>query len=58
MFDVTDDNLPSVQDFTESVEHLPSVSDFIEELPRNPGGKILRRELRAPYWEGRDRNVS
>ena len=33
MFDVTDDNLPSVQDFTESVEHLPSVSDFIEELP-------------------------
>ena len=36
----------------------PKSIDFIEELPRNPGGKILRRELRAPYWEGRDRNVS
>jgi len=26
-------------------------------LPRNPSGKILRRELRDPYWEGRDRKV-
>jgi acyl-coenzyme A synthetase/AMP-(fatty) acid ligase len=27
-------------------------------LPRNPSGKVLRRELRAPYWEGKDRGVS
>lgn len=27
-------------------------------LPRNPSGKILRRELRAPYWEGRERAVN
>lgn len=36
----------------------PKSIDFIEELPRNPGGKILRRELRDPYWTGKDRNVS
>ena len=37
---------------------FPIDSDFAKELPRNPSGKILRRELRAPYWEGKDRNIS
>jgi acyl-CoA synthetase (AMP-forming)/AMP-acid ligase II len=36
----------------------PKSVDFITALPRNPSGKILRRELRAPYWEGRDRAVN
>ena len=36
----------------------PKSIEFIEELPRNPSGKILRRELRDPYWEGVDRKVS
>ena len=27
------------------------------QLPRNPSGKILKRELRQPYWVGRDRTV-
>ena len=35
----------------------PKSIDFVEVLPRNPSGKILRRELRAPYWEGRERQV-
>lgn len=37
---------------------VPKSVDFIAMLPRNPSGKILKRELRAPYWEGRDRQVN
>ncbi len=37
---------------------VPKSIDFIAALPRNPSGKILRRELRAPYWEGRTRMVN
>jgi acyl-CoA synthetase (AMP-forming)/AMP-acid ligase II len=36
---------------------VPKSVDFIAELPRNPSGKILRRELREPYWARRDRRV-
>jgi len=36
---------------------VPKSIDFADVLPRNPSGKLLKRELRAPYWEGRDRNV-
>jgi len=36
---------------------LPKSVDFAEALPRNPSGKLLKRELRAPYWEGKDRQI-
>ena len=36
----------------------PKSVDFIDTLPRNPSGKILRRQLREPYWEGLDRRVN
>jgi long-chain acyl-CoA synthetase len=26
-------------------------------LPRTPSGKVLKKELRAPYWQGRDRPI-
>jgi long-chain acyl-CoA synthetase len=35
----------------------PTDVQHVSELPRNPSGKVLKRELRAPYWAGRDRGV-
>jgi len=37
---------------------VPKSVDFMDVLPRNPSGKLLKRELRKPYWEGRDRQVN
>ena len=36
----------------------PKSVDFIEELPRNPSGKILKKDLRKPYWEGLGKKVN
>jgi acyl-CoA synthetase (AMP-forming)/AMP-acid ligase II len=35
----------------------PTSVDRVEALPRNATGKVLKRDLRAPYWEGHDRQV-
>lgn len=56
-------------DLTESelIEHcrtliagykVPRSVDFrTDELPKSGPGKVLKRELRAPYWEGSDRDI-
>ncbi|MEK9829057.1 MAG: AMP-binding protein [Rhodospirillales bacterium] len=36
----------------------PRSVDFVEQLPRNASGKILKRALREPYWQGRNRAVN
>jgi acyl-CoA synthetase (AMP-forming)/AMP-acid ligase II len=36
----------------------PKTVDFVDTLPRNPSGKLLKRVLRAPYWEGQQRGVA
>jgi acyl-CoA synthetase (AMP-forming)/AMP-acid ligase II len=35
----------------------PTSVDFIDLIPRNLSGKVLKKDLRAPYWEGRARSV-
>ncbi len=37
---------------------VPKSIDVVDALPRNASGKILRKDLRAPYWAGRDRQVN
>jgi fatty-acyl-CoA synthase/long-chain acyl-CoA synthetase len=36
---------------------VPRSMDFVAELPRTGSGKILKRQLRAPYWAGRAAQV-
>jgi acyl-coenzyme A synthetase/AMP-(fatty) acid ligase len=36
----------------------PSGIDFIPALPRNDMGKVLKRVLREPFWQGRARDVA
>ena len=36
----------------------PTSVDFIDQLPRNPSGKVLKKDLREPYWAGRERRIN
>ncbi len=43
-------------------EHLaaykcPRTVDFVTELPRDPNGKLYKRELKERYWEGHDTRI-
>ena len=43
-------------------EHLakykvPRSLDFTDEFPRTETGKLVKRELRDPYWQGRQRAI-
>ncbi len=45
-----------------SREHLASYKiprsvSFVDEIPRNASGKILKRQLRDPYWKDHERQV-
>jgi long-chain acyl-CoA synthetase len=35
----------------------PKKIQFMDELPRSTVGKLLKRELRAPFWKARDKQV-
>ena len=35
----------------------PTSVDFIDELPKNANGKILKKDLKAPYWEDQWRKI-
>ena len=36
---------------------LPRSIDFTRDMPRDPNGKLYKRKLRDPYWQGRDRSI-
>jgi long-chain acyl-CoA synthetase len=36
---------------------VPRSFDFLDEFPRTPTGKLEKRRLRDPSWEGRDRSI-
>jgi acyl-coenzyme A synthetase/AMP-(fatty) acid ligase len=35
----------------------PKTVDFVDDLPVNPAGKLDKKSLRAPFWQGRSRQV-
>lgn len=35
----------------------PTSVDVVDELPRNATGKLLKKDLREPYWEGEERDI-
>jgi acyl-CoA synthetase (AMP-forming)/AMP-acid ligase II len=37
---------------------IPRSIDFVSVLPKNATGKVLKRELRKPYWEAHARQVN
>lgn len=37
---------------------VPKSIEFTDMLPRNPSGKLLKRELRAPYWKDQQRQIN
>ncbi|MFC1871308.1 class I adenylate-forming enzyme family protein [Chloroflexota bacterium] len=36
---------------------VPKSVELVEALPKNPAGKVLKRELREKYWAGTDRKI-
>jgi long-chain acyl-CoA synthetase len=54
------ETVQAILDFAK--EHLPGFQrprtvDFVPALPRSPAGKVLRAQVRAPYWKGRSRSI-
>ncbi len=35
----------------------PKSVDFVDVLPRSALGKVLKHELRAPFWAGREKKI-
>ena len=36
---------------------IPRSVDFTDEMPRDPNGKLYKRKLRDPYWEGHEAKI-
>lgn len=54
------ETVQSILDFAK--ERLPGFQrprtvDFVDALPRNAAGKVLRAQVRAPFWAGRSKSI-
>ena len=54
--DLTDDEI-AAQALYALDNGWPLSVEFTDELPRTGSGKILKRQLRAPFWVGRTAQV-
>ena len=54
---VTTDSILGFLDDRLAPYKRPRRIEIVDELPTSPIGKVLKTELRAPYWEGRERRV-
>jgi long-chain acyl-CoA synthetase len=55
--DVTEEGIIAYAKERLATFKCPTSVEWTDVLPRNPSGKILKRELREPYWEGHERRV-
>ncbi len=58
--DAPDDAVAQIEAFCEeriAKFKRPKSIDVIDEMPRDPSGKLYKRKLRDPYWEGRERAI-
>ena len=55
--DLTEDDVVAYARQNLAGYKVPRSIDWMEAIPRNPSGKILKTELRKPYWEGKERMV-
>jgi len=56
--DVSDDEIIAYARERLARFKCPTSVDYVDALPRNPSGKVLKKDLREPYWAGRERRVS
>ena len=35
----------------------PKSINYLETMPRDPNGKLYKRRLKEPYWEGKERKI-
>lgn len=55
--DLTEASLRGFLDGRLAAYKHPRVYELTDELPHNPMGKVQKTELRARFWEGRERHV-
>lgn len=55
--DLTVDDLQSELRKVMTTYKVPRRIDFADSLPREDSGKIFKRKLREPFWDGRERRI-